>query len=184
MSGRAGAALRLFVAIDPPRETSAALLALAEALDAPDARMTPVEQVHLTAQFIGDTDPRDLAGVAESVRRSASGIGRFMLTPLRLVTLPRRGPARLVAAETDAPPPLTELHTRLAHRLARSPRARAADRFLPHLTLLRCTRPTPGFRVDMAVEAPPFEVASVRLMRSVLSRSGAVHTALESVQLD
>jgi len=102
---------------------------------------TPTEQVHLTLQFIGDTAERELDDVRESVARSCAGIDPFILTPRRLVSCPlnrSRGRARLIALETDLPSAMTELHRRLASRLARPKRGRAdveKDRFVPHITL-------------------------------------------------
>src|SRR5690606_23530157 len=62
--------LRLFVAAYPPRETAEAMLEALRTLTLPDYRITPIEQVHLTLQFIGDTPARDLDETIESVRRA------------------------------------------------------------------------------------------------------------------
>lgn len=167
---------RLFVAVYPPEATAQALLGAAERSIESRGRLTPVEQVHLTMQFIGDTRTKDLERIRESVARSASGIEPFTLRPLRLITLPERGPARLVAAETDAPPGLLEMQRRLAQRLARSPRKSAGDRFLPHLTLFRAARGSSCDRVEAPLEIDGFGVGSLVLMRSVLRSGGAAHT--------
>lgn len=189
----AGKDLRLFVAIYPPqggRESDPVrgardwLRALRK-LDPPLAnhRPTPPEQVHMTLQFIGDTPEAELDRTVESIERSASGIGRFDLKPLRFMTLPPRGRPRLVALETDAPAPLLELHRRLVHRFARSPRARPADRFVPHLTLCRFTHDARPRDVDVAVDDPLFRVDRILLVRSVLRPQGAEHRALREFQL-
>jgi len=176
--------LRLFVAIDPPVEARRAMVErLATVPIDPRHRATPPDQVHLTVQFIGDTEERELPEVMESVHRAASGIGAFSLTPRRLISLPERGPVRLIALETDAPAPLVELHRRLAMRLARSPRAKAADRFLPHLTLCRFSGEASAEPVDEPVSLPAFAVASIRLMKSILRPQGAEHLCLEDVAL-
>jgi 2'-5' RNA ligase len=174
---------RLFVAAYPPPALARAALERIGSLGLPEHRATPGEQVHLTLQFIGDTDPRELDAVRESVARSASGLAAFELTPARLITLPKRGPSRLVALETDAPPGVLELHRRLAHRLASETRKDAADRFLPHLTLCRFRRPARGVRVDEGVELDPFVVPEIRLMRSVLRPEGAEHRVVEAFGL-
>lgn len=147
--------------------------------------MVAAQQLHMTVQFIGETRENDLAVVIESVRRSASGVGAITLNPRRLISLPERGDPRLIAMETDAPAGLIELHKRLAMRLARSPRAKAADRFLPHLTLCRFSgvgRPE-RVQVQKEVELPAFECRGVRLMRSVLRPQGAEHVLVEDVAL-
>lgn len=178
-----GRELRLFVAVYPPPEVATALQAHRRALLDRGVREVPPGQVHLTLQFIGPTLPGELDRVAESVRASCAGIGPFALRPLRLRTLPARGVPRLIAAETDAPPAVLEVHRRLAHRLARSPRRDSADRFLPHLTLCRFRAGERSDRVDAEIDCAPFEVARVLLMRSILTSAGAEHSALAGFDL-
>ena len=179
---RPSANLRLFVAIYPPIEVAREALRAIGRLDLPDHRATPAEQVHLTAQFIGDTPVKDLDSVLDSVRRSASGLGGFSLRPMRYITLPQGRRPRRVALETDAPPQIMELHRRLAHRLATSPRADTADRFLPHLTLARF-RPGPARPIEAEADLPAFEVDAVVVMRSVLRPEGAEHWEVERIGL-
>lgn len=172
------ATLRLFVSIAAPEDAGRDLLRALRKLDLPPVarhRETPVHQVHMTLQFIGDTPERDLPAVQESVQRSASGIEPFALRPIRLITLPERGWPRLVAAETDAPPGLLELQRRLVTRLARKPRRKSGDRFLPHLTLCRFTGGARAPRIDESLDLPPFRVQHALLMRSILKPEGAVH---------
>ncbi|MCC6427093.1 MAG: RNA 2',3'-cyclic phosphodiesterase [Phycisphaerales bacterium] len=169
--------VRLFVAVYPPVSVAERLLAAIEMLVLPKHKPTVVEQVHLTLRCIGETDVRQLDEVRESVARSVAGIGAFELTPMRLISLPERGPARLIACEMDLPAALAEIHRRLAHRLARNTRERAGERFLPHATLCRFGSPTAGVRVEAPVEVGSFEIDQVRLMRSVLRPGGALHVA-------
>lgn len=150
----------------------------------PAHRLVRREQVHLTVQFIGDTPSRDMDAVVESVRRSASGLGAFELTPRSIVALPEQGPSRLIAAATDAPPALLELHRRLAHRLARNARERPGDRFMPHLTLARFDSPVNQPLGPRELEMKPFRVSEVALMRSVLRSEGAEHVVVERVRLE
>lgn len=177
--------LRLFVAIYPPLEVRRAMARTIRDLDPlpdPRHRVTPVEQVHMTAHFIGDTDPRHLDDVVESVRRSAAGLDAFTLTPTRLRTLPERGRPRLIALETDAPPALMEVHRRLAHRLARPGRGR--DHFMPHVTLCRfnpSANPTAG---EWPTTIPGWDAREIVLVRSILSREGADHAVVEAVALE
>jgi 2'-5' RNA ligase len=173
--------MRLFVAMYPPMEAVREMLSLLGSLTLPGHRETPEAQVHLTLFFVGDTDPRQLGGVVESVRRSASGIGGIVLRPLRLVTLPARGGPRLVAMETDAPANLVELQRRLAHRLSRRG-ARGGEGFVPHLTLCRYSKEG-GESISRAVEMPPFGVNDVTVVASVLKSSGAEHREVERVSL-
>jgi RNA 2',3'-cyclic 3'-phosphodiesterase len=179
-------ALRLFVAIYPPEESRREMLASLRTLSPPPDlrhRATPVEQLHMTLHFIGEVAERDLGDVAESVRRSASGLDPFELTPRRLVTFPERSRPRLIALETDAPPALLEIQRRLVHRLARSPRAKTGDRFRPHLTLCRFSPSATPQRVEAPVTLPAYRIDRIVLVRSILRPSGSEHVALESTPL-
>jgi 2'-5' RNA ligase len=175
--------LRLFVAIHPPHEIAQGFLKATDSLNLPPHRPTPREQVHLTLQFIGDTPARKLESTIESMQRAVAGLPAFQLVPLRLITLPPRGPARLVAAQTSAPPALLEIHRRLATRLARNVRGKDEERFRPHLTLSRFRSPVSGFVIDQALELPAFSVDRIVLMRSTLAPDGAQHHEVASFAL-
>lgn len=181
MSGRKRASLRLFVALYPPVDVARAMLEAMGALDLPRHRVTPMEQVHLTLFFVGDTDERQLEEVCESVRRSASGVGAIRLTPKALITLPEDEPPRLVALRTDSPAGLMELQRRLAHRLSRRPK-RGDDRFLPHFTLCRYAT-AGGEQLRLPIAIPAFVVERVALVESVLRPEGAEHRIVERVGL-
>lgn len=176
--------LRLFAGVYPDAPWAGEALRLLELVRLPPrARPTPAQTLHLTLQFIGDTADKDLPSVIESVERCAAGIGAFELTPSRLIALPARGDARLIALELDAPPNLTEIHRRLVSRLARRPRADHGERFLPHMTLCRFEPTGPPEGLPRAVDMAGFRVAELVVMRSILHPSGASHSPLRRVPL-
>jgi len=175
--------LRLFVAAYPSHESARAMLKALEKLSAPPHKVTPREQVHLTIQFIGDVPVRDLEATTESVQRAASGLERFMLQPRRLISLPERGPARLIAAETDAPASLMELQRRLAIRLASHVREKDDRPYRPHLTLCRFRAPVMRFTLEEVVDIEGSEVSRIVLMRSALSPTGAQHHEVMTCEL-
>jgi 2'-5' RNA ligase len=172
--------LRLFVAAYPPLGLAESMLEELGRLAPPPGRRVPAAQVHLTLQFIGDRGPQEIDEVIEAIERSVSGLPAFTLHPQRMITLPERGPARLVALETDAPPPLLELASRLARRFAQPSRRRPHDRYLPHLTLMRFRSPARMDRWNVQTELSPFVVSEIRLMKSRLSPDGAIHEAVRS----
>jgi 2'-5' RNA ligase len=184
MSPSARNTFRLFVAIYPPVEIARALLAALGRLELPDHRLVPVEQVHMTLQFIGDTPAPELDRTTETVRRSTGGVKGFDLEPRLLIKLPQRGPARLIAAEADGPAELMEIQRRLVTRLARSARRNPSNRFRPHLTLCRFRSPTAMARIDEPLDVEPFAVREIRLMRSTLRPQGAQHDEVASFPLE
>jgi 2'-5' RNA ligase len=175
--------LRLFVAAYPPPDVARALVDHVAAMPLRSFRVSPAEQVHLTLQFIGDTDLREVDAVQESVQRAASGLPPASVAVSTLISLPERGRARLVAAELTPHPTLLELHRRLALRLATNARERSSDRFLPHMTLGRYAGGS-GERVQASLPRPlSFEVCEVALVKSVLRPQGAEHAPLATFQL-
>ena len=165
--------LGLFVAIYPPPEHVARLLAMLKEIDLPRHRPTPADQIHLTLHFIGDMPESEMESTYESVERSAAGIGPHELAIERLITLPERGPSRLVAAETSSPPQLLEIQRRLAMRLAVKPSNRD---YQPHITLTRFAAPDSRLRIEQAIaDELRFTVDRLHLMRSTLRSEGAVH---------
>ncbi|MBL1217612.1 MAG: RNA 2',3'-cyclic phosphodiesterase [Planctomycetes bacterium] len=188
--GATGDSIRLFVGIYPPQDVAESLLAALDRVDVdPDSyRVTRMEQLHMTVHFIGQTAPRKVEDVLESLHRAKKGLSGFHLQVEHLLTLPEAGPPpRLIAAETDSPGQLRELQSRLARRFARSSRARPGNRFRPHLTLCRfrpAARVTDVDRFERALDGlPAFDVKSIRLMKSVLHPKGARHEVVAELPM-
>ncbi len=184
---RGGTNLRLFVAAYPPPDVADAWLTSVSDLALPDHRLTPADQVHLTLQFIGDVDRRDLAATMESTERAAAACRAFELTPDRFLSLPEpnrdgRVDTRLVAIGAQAVSSLSTLHERLSQRLARRPRRR--EKFLPHWTLLRFRSPISGLVIDQPIDPQPLLIDRISLMQSQLRPSGAEHHELREIVLE
>ena len=176
--------LRLFIALYPPAELAEQLIAQLSELDLPDHRPTPAEQIHMTVQFLGDRATHELHEVIESIQRPTSGIESFGLRIERLINFPPKRPARMVAAETDAPASLRELHQRLVNRFANNPRPAPDRKFRPHMTLCRFARPKRGFALNEHLSLPAFTVSGISLMRSTLSPAGAQHDLVQRIDLE
>jgi 2'-5' RNA ligase len=176
------ATLRLFVAAHPPEAVCGGLLGELAGLGREDLRPVPAAQVHLTLVFIGNRDSRELDATLASVEASVRGLPAFPLRPVRLVPLPRPGLARTIAAETDRPATLLEIHERLVRRLARNPSPRPRDSFRPHLTLGRF-RHEVACELDLPLATAPFRVESVAVLASDLRPDGAVHRELARLTL-
>jgi len=173
--------LRLFVAAYPQARVVDRLFEETARLELPPHRPLPADQVHLTTWFIGETDRGEVGRIEESVARAGAAISPMTVVPDRLVTLPARGPARLIAAAAPCPSALEELHQRLRTRLART--ERVGKPFLPHLTLLRFSPPQRGLKVDRELQGVEFEITSLRLVRSDLLSTGARHQTVSEIPL-
>jgi len=191
------ASARLFVAVYPPPDVAERLLGAMHACGwtGPDLAPTPLDQVHITLLFIGDTPARNVPEVIESVERACAGIAPFELRPIGLATLPIQGPPRVIAALTDVPPVILELQRRLVIRLARNVKVRSragqghAD-FVPHLTLARFSGLAGSSGFDATLDAGAFTVRRLRVMRSILrpalrggTAGGATHAEAAALEL-
>jgi 2'-5' RNA ligase len=174
--------LRLFVAAYPPPEVAQQLIDQLSSFNPRNLRLTAPGQLHLTLQFIGDTDPRQLDDVRESISRAVSGIQPATVAVQSLISLPERGRARLIAAALEPHPTLLELHRRLAIRLAKNSKDRSKSHFLPHMTLGRYT--TLGERIEAPLPGQrSFDVSEVVLVQSLLRSHGAEHRPLAAFPL-
>lgn len=173
--------LRIFVAVYPPPDAASSLVHTFNEQGLQGVRTVQPDHVHMTVQFIGDTARSELERVQESVARSVSGLEPALLVCRRIASSPSRRP-HLAAALFEPNPTISELHRRLAIRLAR-PRARGERAFAPHMTLARYKA---GVHHALAVALPApvsFRVHEAVLVSSVLRPGGAEHAPLERFPL-
>lgn len=150
--------MRLAIVVHPPASLARHFATRTSALDLPATLTTPADRLRVVVQHIGEATPDEAAAMMPTIRRAAKGLGPFWLRPLRLVSMPRNEPTRRIVVELETPPTLLELKRRLAQRLARSPRRDPADRFIPHITLVRLEAPDASIDIDESLDAPAFPV--------------------------
>jgi 2'-5' RNA ligase len=147
-------------------------------------RLTRREQMHVTLCFLGERD-------GEATERAARVLSEVPCTMGGVVSLggylclPSAARARVVAlAIQDDVGILTALFERVASGLEREGLfQREARPFRPHLTIARLRRPGKlGLSADMPRAA--FEIRSVCLYESVLSREGARYKVLQAAEFD
>jgi len=163
---------RLFVALVPPAPVRSELAALATPL--PGVRWTPVDNLHLTLRFIGETAGARADDFAASLERVH--VEPFLLPIAGLGIFPPRGPAKVLWAGVGAG------HTRLYQLRKQVDEALLAvdsgvpmPGFHPHFTLGRIdahaeAKPLARFiERHAAFEAPPFRVTEILLLASELT---------------
>ncbi len=175
---------RLFVAIRPPREIRALLLATMGGISG--ARWQNDDQLHLTIRFIGEVD-RHLAGDVLAAL-GAVHHPRFEIALDGLGTFERRGQPDAVWAGIAPHEPLRGLHKKVDQALARVGVAPDQRAYLPHITLARLKRGagTVGNLLEQSggVASAPFTVDHFALFESNLAPDGAVYTIVERFPLD
>ncbi|MBI4328991.1 MAG: RNA 2',3'-cyclic phosphodiesterase [Chloroflexi bacterium] len=173
---------RAFVAIELPRSVLQELERLQAALrqrEARGVRWVPVEGIHLTLQFLGETPQEKAEEIVEALQRVARDHSSFSLSLGRLGAFPPHGPARVLWVGLEGATDSLVALQRDATSALRALRLPTENRgFSPHLTLGRVRQ---GARLDTerlysGASPPssiPFRVEGVSLMQSELSPSGA-----------
>jgi len=176
---------RLFVAIDIPDEYMRLLAQLRD--NSLQARWTPMEQYHLTLRFIGDTDENMLARIQN--RLSDITHDRFSCNISGLNVFPSRSKPCVLVVRIEENPDLSALFEKVDGVLSETGVEKDRKPFRPHITIARFkyVRSEDVGRFisrHASFELEPFTVSSFYLYKSVLQRSGAVHTRLARFDLD
>jgi 2'-5' RNA ligase len=166
---------RLFAALDLPEELRAELAARAAGLVADlGGRAVPAPNLHLTLAFLGQVPPER---GAEAVAALASALPPAPAMRVRvggLTVRPGRSRARLLAAElVEETGELEALGLRAQRALAALGLcADARERFWPHVTIVRFSRPPALGRLSWAGDERQFDVSRAALYDSLLSSGG------------
>ena len=196
--GGAGTApLRVFVAVELPEGTRAALEGVQARLAAArlPLRLVRPEGMHLTLAFIGDIPAARVPALTGAIEQAAAGVPVFTLRAEGLGMFPNARRPRVVWAGVQGDPAdrarLDAVHAALIPALAAAGFT-ADPRFDPHLTLARVTdRATAAEAAALGTTVQElalpggldFTVAHISLMRSDLRPSGAVYTRLAAIPL-
>jgi 2'-5' RNA ligase len=188
--------IRSFVAIELPEEAKKGLARLRKELERDEQKFVKwvdPKGIHLTLKFLGNTPAGQVTQITEAIGEASRGVSSFHLEILGLGAFPNvRQPRVLwvgVGGEIDK---LSRLQQNIDSALATLGFAREERSFVPHLTLARVREGTSGperrslgelvgstiFEDKYAVE-----VVAVKLMRSELTRAGAIYTSLSVVRL-
>jgi 2'-5' RNA ligase len=188
--------VRSFVAIELPDELKLRLTQLETELkgdEPPGVKWVSPESIHLTLKFLGNIDAGRIEAVTRAMEESVRGIAPFRLRVSGLGVFPSLKRAQVawvgINGEVDQ---LSRLQKQLESNLARRgfpPESRA---FTPHLTLARLKNyASPDERQSFGrliasreFEAGDIEVEAINLMKSQLTRSGAIYSRLSSAQLE
>jgi 2'-5' RNA ligase len=191
---------RLFVAVDPPGDVRAQLIAWARAAAthlgahrrrgaADDIRLLAPEALHVTLCFLGGRPVGEIGEIGSVLSRCAQRVGELSLgAPL---WLPPRSPRTLAVEVHDRDGGLARLHATVARAIAEAIDWQAERRrFRAHITVARmrgrsAARRPPQAREDSLPATPSlsFVPDSVVLYRSWLSPEGATYEALASCDL-
>jgi 2'-5' RNA ligase len=170
---------RLFVAVRPPREARAWLLARMGGVSG--ARWLSEDQLHLTLRFVGEVErpaAEDVAIALGSVR-----IAPFEAGPRGIGAFEHRGRPETLWAGVQPQQPLRALHAKIDQACVRAGLEPERRAYTPHITLARLDRdsgPIAGLleREGGAV-GPAFAVDGFGLFESRRGPDGAAYSLVE-----
>jgi RNA 2',3'-cyclic 3'-phosphodiesterase len=184
--------IRTFVAAtipEPVREELSALLVRFKRSD-PDIRWMRPEGMHITLKFLGDVPADRISELGDAITAGISGVRAFDAALGGAGCFPDKiHPSVLYVGVEAGRKELTALAGSVDAACATLGFKRERRPFDPHLTVGR-VRPSgfAGPAIDAMKEArfasSPFRFGEVVLMKSVLDRTGAVHTVLRTYSLE
>ncbi len=185
-----GPSYRLFIAAEIPPEATRALAGWQKQFLSSEKslRLVPETHLHITLIFMGQTQEKELlaaSGQMAELGRS-DPLTSFEVTADGLVGLPKGRNPRVIAASLVEPAGrLKSIHDRLAAGLTqKNIYKREKRRFFPHVTIARARRKTKFNLAEIQPEPVKFTAVRITLYNSILKPSGAIHQALETVQLN
>ncbi len=188
--------IRSFIAIELPDELKAGLTQLEAQLKLgkqPWVKWVDPYSIHLTLKFLGNVAVDRISELARVIEEAVQEISPFHLEVKELGVFPNLRRVQIVwvgvSGEVDK---IGQLQQRIESNLARLGFAPESRPFTPHLTLARLrdrVSPDERERFGQLIASTKFEavyvvdVDTVSLMRSQLTREGAIYSRISSVQL-
>jgi len=186
--------MRLFVAIDIPREAAGYLESVQRMVKGELAakRWQPWQNLHLTLHFLGEVSEASVPELVADMEQVGSLVAPFRLALGRFGAFPQPDrPHVLWLGVAEQGQALQRVHHLLGQRLSRHSWLMLDKRpYKPHITLargpFRGTLPVPLTDWDarfLGTTPPSWSVQAIHLYRSQLLPQGAVHTLLHSAPL-
>ncbi len=188
--------VRSFIAIELPDELKVWLTQLQAQLKLgkqPSVKWVDPNSIHLTLKFLGNVPVDRIGDITGAMEKAVQGISPFHLEVKDLGVFPNLRRVQVVwVGISGQVERLCQLQQRIESELVPLGFAPESRRFTPHLTLARLRdRASPDERQRFGQliantrfeTAFTFEVDAVSLMRSQLTREGAIYSRLSSVGL-
>ena len=189
--------VRCFIAVELPEEVRdeiAQLQAQLKSDNQPGVKWVDPYGIHLTLKFLGSVDQDKISPITKAMVEAAHDIAPFHLKVEGLGVFPNLRRVQVawvgIGGEVEK---LAQLQQGIESALAKLGFAPENRRFTPHLTLARLRdrasleeRQSIGQLIaDTKFEsAYNFPVAAISLMRSQLTREGAIYSQIFSVELE
>ena len=189
--------IRSFIAIELPNEVKSALAELQAGLQTdkqPSVKWADPYGIHLTLKFLGDIAAAKISDITSAIEEASREIAPFSLEVKGLGVFPNFKRVRVVWVGVGGDiSRLKLLQQRIESNLVPLGFARESRPFTPHLTLARAREkiaPAEQQHFGQLIAGAGFEAAhqftvgSINLMRSQLTREGAIYRQLTTVSLE
>ncbi len=187
-----GEPIRSFIAVKIPPESAERIGAGQARLRAAgaDVKWVDPQSFHITLKFLGGVEKERLADVWQSVEAALDGTAAFTMRFRGVGAFPNPGRPRVIwAGIVEGAAELREMAARVEAACETHGFERERRPFRAHVTLGRVRRPAPNAALEAAMgEQTEAELGEARvdralLMKSELTRAGAVYTILEETLL-
>ena len=190
-------ALRTFIAADIPplikKSIQVQVDNLRKFIGDSSVRWVPVDHIHLTLKFLGDTLPSNLDLLRQTIRTQANSFSKIDITIGGLGSFPNSKRARVLLIGIQAPAALEALQRDIDSACAEVGYQPETRPFSPHLTLGRIRRgisPSDQRKIHRALTEVKIDslgttrVDYIHLYKSELTPAGARYTKLFSAPLN
>jgi len=189
--------IRSFIAIELPAELKLELVQLEAQLKSGKqlgVKWVDPDGIHLTMKFLGNIAVDRVEGITRAMEEAVRGISPFQLKVKELGVFPNLKRVQVawvgLSGEVDK---LVQLQKRIESNLTPLGFPPESRPFAPHLTLARLraqTLPDEKQRFGQLIANTTFEAAhtievdAINLMKSQLTREGAIYSQINSIRLE
>jgi 2'-5' RNA ligase len=187
--------IRSFIAVELPDETKLKLKQLEAQLKSGRRyamKWVAPDSIHLTLKFLGNIAIDRTGEITGAIEEAARGISPFQVNVTGLGVFPNSKRVQVTWVGLDGQTEkLVQLQQNIESGMEKLGFIPEKRRFTPHLTIARFRdHASPGERQDFGqliasirFDAGPFIVDSISLMKSQLTREGAIYTRISSIKL-
>ena len=183
---------RVFIAVNLPEEIKEKFFSFGKKYQSLPAKWVEKENIHITVLFLGNLDDNQLFETIQSAKQVLKNHKPFLIKIERLAYGPdNKIPPRLIWAGVSKSREFSALKNDIENTIFDLPeykyKTKEAKGFNPHITIARIE----SFKFRALTNKPEiditlnmqFEISSIDIMESVLTKKGPEYTILESINL-
>ncbi len=182
--------VRVFIAIPLPERVREAVGDLIERMKmvVRGVRWVPRENLHITLKFLGEVNDREILPVAGAIRREGGHVSSFSLSLMGRGAFPSIANPRILWVSVDEGMEMVRiLHEQVDRALGELGYERDQRPFRGHVTVGRVKRRKGPLKDDLlpgkCEQFGEFEVKSVHICKSTLTKNGVIYDIIEEVPL-